>query len=149
MTVSDSIQRPTQVVNEEHVEQLRHATIMMVDDEPLMLEVLEMYLVEEGYRNFIPVEKSTEAVETLQREMPDIVFLDLMMPEVDGFDILRAIRGNDATKHLAVIILTSTNDAATKLKALELGATDFLEKPADPPAEAPEATTQDATIPLP
>ncbi|MCZ6829307.1 MAG: EAL domain-containing protein [Gammaproteobacteria bacterium] len=131
MTVSNNIQRPRAVVGEEHTEQLLRATIMMVDDEPLMLEVLELYLSEEGYWNFVSVSQSTEAMAVLQREIPDIVFLDLVMPEVDGFDILREIRADEATKHLPVIILTSSNDAATKLKALELGATDFLGKPID------------------
>ena len=131
MTVSDNIQRPKAIVGEEYAEQLRQATIMMVDDEPLMLEILEVYLVEEGYRNFIAVDKSTEAIAILREQKPDIVFLDLNMPEVDGFEILQAIRQDKTTQHLAVIILTSSNDAATKLKALELGATDFLEKPID------------------
>ncbi len=112
-------------------ERLLEATIMMVDDEPLMLEVLELYLYEEGYRNFIPVDQSKQAISILLREKPDVVFLDIKMPEVDGFEILQAIRSDPATEHLAVIVLTSDTDAATKLKALELGATDFLEKPID------------------
>ena len=131
MTVSNNIQRPRAVVSEEHTEQLLRATIMMVDDEPLMLEILELYLSEEGYWNFVSVNQSTEAMAAIQRKIPDVVFLDIVMPEVDGFDILREIRAHEATKHLPVIILTSSNDAATKLKALELGATDFLEKPID------------------
>ncbi len=111
--------------------ELHDAIIMMVDDEPLMLEVLELYLYDEGYRNFIAVDQSTEAVEIIQREKPDILFLDINMPEVDGFDILQAIRSNQETQHLAVIVLTSATDSATKLIALKLGATDFLEKPID------------------
>jgi diguanylate cyclase (GGDEF)-like protein len=112
-------------------QRLLEATIMMVDDEPLMLDVLELYLYEEGYRNFIAVDQSTQAINTLLSEKPDVVFLDINMPEMDGFEILQAIRSNPATEHLAVIVLTSETDAATKLKALELGATDFLEKPID------------------
>jgi diguanylate cyclase (GGDEF)-like protein len=111
--------------------ELLHATIMMVDDEPLMLEVLEVYLQEEGYRNFIAVDQSKQAIRILLREKPDVVFLDINMPEVDGFEILQTIRASRTTQHLPVIVLTSNTDAATKLKALELGATDFLEKPID------------------
>jgi diguanylate cyclase (GGDEF)-like protein len=111
--------------------ELLHATIMMVDDEPLMLDVLELYLIEEGYRNFVAVDQSTQAISILQSEKPDVVFLDINMPEVDGFEILKAIRSDRNTQHLPVIVLTSDTDAATKLKALALGATDFLEKPID------------------
>ena len=111
--------------------QFREDVIMMIDDEPLMLGILEVYLIEEGYRNFIAVDDSTKAMEILLREKPDCVFLDINMPEVDGFEILQAIRANPDTRHLAVIILTSDTSPATKLKALELGATDFLEKPID------------------
>ncbi len=111
--------------------EFRDDIIMMVDDEPLMLEVLEVYLQEQGYRHFIAVNDSTKAVDTILRERPDCVFLDLNMPEVDGFEILERIRSTPEIQHLAAIVLTSDTDPETKLKALELGATDFLEKPID------------------
>jgi diguanylate cyclase (GGDEF)-like protein len=110
---------------------LQDSIIMMVDDEPLMLEILELYLSDEGYKNFVPVQQSTQAMDILRSETPDVLFLDINMPEVDGFDILQAIRADEKTQHLAVIVLTSATDSATKLIALELGATDFLEKPID------------------
>ena len=105
--------------------------IMMVDDEPLMLGILEVYLFQEGYRNFIPIDDSTKALGLIHQEKPDCVFLDIHMPEVNGFEILEAIRSNPETRHMSVIVLTSDTDPATKLKALELGVTDFLEKPID------------------
>jgi diguanylate cyclase (GGDEF)-like protein len=112
-------------------QQFREDVIMMIDDEPLMLGILEVYLIEEGYRNFVAIDDSTRAIEAVHREKPDCVFLDINMPEVDGFQILEAIRSNPDTRHLAVIVLTSDSTPATKLKALEMGATDFLEKPID------------------
>lgn len=111
--------------------QFRDDVIMMIDDEPLMLEILEIYLTQEGYRNFIKVEDSNCALDVLHREKPDCVFLDINMPGIDGFEILEQLRSNPDTLHLAVIVLTSDTDPSTKLKALELGATDFLEKPID------------------
>jgi diguanylate cyclase (GGDEF)-like protein len=63
---------------------------------------------------------------------PDVVLLDLMMPEVGGLDILRAMREDDELRRIPVVILTSSTDADTKLQALELGANDFLAKPVDP-----------------
>ena len=107
------------------------ATVMMVDDEPLNMQVLQLHLEGAGYRRFVAVERSTEALARLRAEAPDVLLLDLMMPEVSGFDILEALRGDEALGDLPVIVLTSSTDAGTKLRALELGATDFLAKPVD------------------
>jgi diguanylate cyclase (GGDEF) domain len=107
------------------------AVIMMIDDEPLVMDVLQTTLEEHGYRYFIKIEDSTKAVEAIYRERPDVVLLDLIMPERDGFSILEELRANADTRFLSVIVLTSSNDSNTKLKALELGATDFLAKPVD------------------
>ena len=107
------------------------ATVMMVDDEPLNMQVLQIHLEGVGYRRFVTVERSTEALDTLRAERPDVLLLDLMMPEVSGFDILEALREDEALGDLPVIVLTSSTDAPTKLRALELGATDFLAKPVD------------------
>lgn len=107
------------------------AKIMMVDDEPLNMDVLQIHLRSEGYIKFVAVSDSTLAMETMRRELPDVLLLDLVMPEVTGFDILRLIREDEKLRYLPVIVLTSANDAETKLKALTLGATDFLAKPID------------------
>lgn len=105
---------------------------MLVDDEPTTLEVLQIILEEQGYSRFLPLEDSTLALETALRERPDVVLLDLMMPRMDGFEVLAAMRSHEELKHLPVVVLTSSVDGATKLRALELGATDFLSKPVDP-----------------
>ena len=107
------------------------AKIMMVDDEPLNMDVLQIHLRAEGYIKFVAVSDSTKAMETMRQELPDVLLLDLVMPEVTGFDILRLIREDEKLRYLPVIVLTSANDAETKLKALTLGATDFLAKPID------------------
>lgn len=107
------------------------AVIMMIDDEPLVMDVLQTCLEEHGYHFFIKIEDSTTAVDAIFNERPDVVLLDLNMPEVDGFAILKALRENPDTRFLSVIVLTSSNDSNTKLKALEMGATDFLAKPVD------------------
>jgi len=108
------------------------STIMIVDDEPTTIEILEMFLQGEGYERFITTTESKNAVAIAKSEHPDVLLLDLMMPEVGGLDILRAVRGDKDLRHLPVIILTSSTDAETKLQALELGATDLLAKPVDP-----------------
>jgi len=112
--------------------QLKTSSIMLVDDEPVMLEIVQALLEEEGYRNFVAVENSTQAVATLIETNPDLLLLDLDMPQVDGFQILQAVRELDDFIHLPIIMMTASEQPADKLKALELGATDFLSKPVDP-----------------
>jgi diguanylate cyclase (GGDEF)-like protein len=112
--------------------QLQNATIMMVDDEPITMEVVQTFLEDAGYREFLLVDDSVQAMDRLREHRPDVLLLDVVMPEVSGFDILRFLRADDDFAHLPVIILTSSSDAATKLEALDLGATDFLSKPVDP-----------------
>ena len=107
------------------------AKIMMVDDEEINMDVLQVHLESEGYKRFVSISDSTLAIEALHREMPDVLLLDLVMPQVSGYEILSSIRANENLRYLPVIVLTSANDAATKLKALQLGATDFLAKPVD------------------
>jgi diguanylate cyclase (GGDEF)-like protein len=108
------------------------STIMMVDDEPLILETLQMFLEDAGYQNFITTTEPKRALNMVVLKKPDVVLLDVMMPEISGLDILKQMRSKEALKHIPTIILTSATDPATKLQALELGATDFLAKPVDP-----------------
>jgi len=110
---------------------ITNAKIMLVDDEPINTDVLQTYLEGEGYRNFITTSDSVQAIDIMHREKPDVILLDLMMPEVSGFDILSAMREDKLLQPIPVVILTSSDDAETKLKALQLGAMDFLAKPVD------------------
>jgi len=108
-----------------------NAKIMMVDDEPLNMEVLQVHLESEGYNRFFTLADSKLAIEAIRSELPDVLLLDLVMPEVTGFDILKQMRLDDELSNVPVIVLTSSEDADTKLQALQLGATDFLSKPVD------------------
>ena len=111
---------------------LRSSTVMMVDDDPIMLEVVQTYLEEAGYTSFVTTSEPAKAMELFLQRRPDILLLDLMMPEVSGFDILAQIRTHEELRYTPVIILTAESEPKAKLKALELGATDLLTKPVDP-----------------
>jgi diguanylate cyclase (GGDEF)-like protein len=113
-------------------EQADSPVVMMVDDEPLNIEVLQTFLEEAGYREFISVTEPEKALTLLAERHPDVLLLDLVMPGMSGFEILERMRADETLRHIPVIVLTSSTDAETKLKALELGATDFLGKPTDP-----------------
>jgi diguanylate cyclase (GGDEF)-like protein len=117
--------------DEMHYSQLKNAAIMMVDDEPIMLEIIQALLADAGYKNFIPVERSSQSINMVMEFNPDVLLLDLDMPEINGYEVLSAIRSSADYQHLPVIILSALTEPGDKLKALELGATDFLTKPVD------------------
>ena len=73
---------------DEKYQGLKDAKIMIVDDEPINIDVVQAFLEEEKYRNFVTVDDSTQAMKRLEETRPDLLLLDLMMPEVSGFDIL-------------------------------------------------------------
>ena len=110
---------------------LLDAKVMMVDDEPLMTELIQTYLEDEGYRNFVVTNDPRDALALLRREEPGVLLLDLMMPRISGFDLLQAIRADPDLRYTPVIVLTASTGADAKLRALQLGATDFLAKPVD------------------
>lgn len=117
---------------ERRSEELKQAAILMVDDEPVILETLENLLEDAGYKNFVSTTDATRAIELMQSTKPDIVLLDVLMPEVSGLEILASMEMDDELQYIPSIIITAATDAETKLKALELGATDVLNKPVDP-----------------
>ena len=110
---------------------LLDAKVMMVDDEPLMTELIQAHLEDAGYANFVVTNDPRDAMPMVRRERPGVVLLDLMMPQVSGFDILEALRADDELRYTPVIVLTASTGAPSKLRALQLGATDFLAKPVD------------------
>jgi class 3 adenylate cyclase len=109
-----------------------NALVMMVDDEQSLIDLTREFLEEAGYRRFVSTSDASEAIAMLRRERPDVLLLDIKMPRVSGLDILGAMQADPALKHIPAIVLTSADDAETKLAALELGASDFLRKPVDP-----------------
>ncbi len=117
---------------DEAVDGLTGALVMMIDDDPITLEVIQEFLGEAGYDNIVTLSQPTLALDQMHKVQPDVVLLDLLMPGVSGFDILKAMRAEEELRFVPVIMLTAASDAETKLQALELGATDFLAKPVDP-----------------
>ena len=115
----------------EDQKKLLDALVMMVDDEPINIEVTQIHLEEAGYTRFVSTSEPREALALLAEHRPDVLLLDLMMPGMTGFEILERMEAESILKDVPAIVLTSSTDAATKLKALELGATDFLAKPVD------------------
>lgn len=122
--------------NEPTVKNVRHANrdarIMIVDDEPLNIMTFRQHLKGDGYKNFICCEKSTDALKLIRESQPDVLLLDINMPEVSGLDILRVVGLDPALQHIPVLVLTAATDPAIRREALDLGASDFLSKPVEP-----------------
>ncbi|MBN1180287.1 MAG: response regulator transcription factor [Anaerolineae bacterium] len=102
-----------------------NSLILVVDDEKHITQVLHMNLELEGYR-VITASSGIEALERLREDLPDLVLLDVRMPELDGFETLRIIR---ETSDVPVIMLTIRSDEEDIVRGLELGADDYVTKP--------------------
>ncbi len=109
----------------------RKSKILVIDDEPANAELLEAILADSGYQNVKAITDSRIALEVCRTFEPDLVLLDLMMPHVDGFAILEALRSEPPGGSLPVIVLTADENKETRLRALNAGATDFILKPFD------------------
>lgn len=103
--------------------------ILCVDDEPVNLKLFEAALAPEGYE-VIKAKNGKEALEII-KEGVDIVFLDVMMPEMDGYEICRRLKENPLTQHIPIVMVTALSDKESRIRGLEAGANDFLTKPVD------------------
>lgn len=106
------------------------ATILIVDDEERNRKLLEVFMRAEGYRT-ISVSDGREAVSLASREPPDLILLDMMMPGMDGFDVVRALKGELSLRRIPLIIVSSLDDIASRRRVLSAGADQVLNKPVD------------------
>jgi len=102
--------------------------ILVVDDEPRMIRFIRMNLELEGYR-VVEATNGLEAVERVREDLPDLLVMDVQMPEIDGFEALERIR---QVSTVPVIMLTVKADEEDKIRGLELGADDYVTKPFSP-----------------
>ena len=110
----------------------RTAKIMIVDKDPLTVVTYRQHLKMEGYENFVTTSDSRAALHLIRHERPDVLLLDIWMGEISGLDILRVIGLDPLLQHIPVLILTAAADPAARRQALDLGASDFLQKPIEP-----------------
>ncbi len=106
-------------------------TILVVDDDKDIVRLVRGYLEKDGYR-VLTAYNGDSAVHTIASEKPDLVVLDLMLPDRDGFDITRAVRGNPSLRATPIIMLTARVEDMDKILGLEMGADDYITKPFNP-----------------
>lgn len=102
-------------------------TILVVDDNPEILTMLSAIL--EGKFNLLISSRADEALEIAQRELPDVILSDVMMPVMDGFELAEAIKNNQLTAHIPILFLTAKSSLADVIQGLGTGASDYITKP--------------------
>jgi two-component system alkaline phosphatase synthesis response regulator PhoP len=105
--------------------------ILVVDDDREVVRLMRAYLEQAGYEVLAASDGET-AVHTLRREKPDLVLLDLMLPDRDGYDITRLVRADPTLAHIPIIMLTARIEDTDKIIGLEIGADDYVTKPYNP-----------------
>jgi two-component system alkaline phosphatase synthesis response regulator PhoP len=106
-------------------------TILVVDDEAHIVELATLYLEQEGFR-VTSAENGAEALDMIDHQPPAVMVLDLMLPEVDGWEVCRRVRAGRAAPDLPIIMLTARDEDVDKIVGLELGADDYMTKPFNP-----------------
>lgn len=103
--------------------------IMLVDDEPDILDLLEKALTIEGYCNITKIDNGLSAINTCKEINPDIIVLDVMLPDIDGYEVCKKIR---EFSHCPILFLSSKNDELDKILGLAVGGDDYVTKPFSP-----------------
>lgn len=106
-------------------------TVLIVDDEPDIIELLRYNLQKEGLA-VLTAHNGKDAVQIALERIPDVVVLDVMMPEMDGFEVCLVLRANPQTANIPVLFLTAKAGEIDEILGLELGADDYIQKPISP-----------------
>jgi DNA-binding response OmpR family regulator len=106
------------------------STILIVEDDVDVAEMLTAYFRAQGYE-VLAVNWGEDAVKTCKASRPDLMILDIRLPDIDGFEVARRVRGNQRTQDIPIIFLTEKRERTDRLQGLELGADDYITKPFD------------------
>jgi CheY-like chemotaxis protein len=104
--------------------------VLIVDDEPFNIDYLEQEL-EDSKCQILTAANGREALDKIQRDLPDLILLDLMMPVLDGFAVLAHVKADPDLRDIPVIIISAANDSRSIVKGIKQGADDYLTKPVD------------------
>ena len=105
--------------------------VLVCDDEPYIVESVSYVVRKAGYE-VVVAEDGLEALNAVKREKPDLVFLDIMMPKLSGYEVCRQLKEDPTTKSAYVVMLTARGQEEDERRALEMGADEFMTKPFSP-----------------
>jgi DNA-binding response OmpR family regulator len=105
--------------------------VLVVEDDPDIAELVSRYLDKAGYVSS-RVASGREALEAVRSKAPDLIVLDVMLPQIDGLEVCRLLRANDSTSAIPIIMLTARAEESERIVGLEVGADDYLAKPFSP-----------------
>ncbi len=106
------------------------ARLLIVEDDIDISNMLRIYFSSQGYE-VDTAPRGTDALEKTRQNLPHLIVLDIMLPDIDGFEVCRILRTNTRTSHVPIIFLTQKDERSDKLQGLELGADDYITKPFD------------------
>ena len=104
--------------------------VLVVEDDSDISTLLKIYFESEGY-SVVTAERGEAALEACRHQLPSVIVLDIMLPDMDGYDVCRELRNTLRTSHIPIIFLTQKDERSDKIKGLELGADDYITKPFD------------------
>ncbi|NJR74641.1 MAG: response regulator [Scytonema sp. CRU_2_7] len=114
-----------------HSEKTICGNILVVDDNEANRDVLGRRLERQGHQVTM-AENGRQALEKIRQQVPDLVLLDVMMPEMDGYQTLEALKSDKLLRHIPVIMITALDQIESLVKCIDMGAEDYLPKPFDP-----------------
>lgn len=119
---------PARAVKHEHAGGMAQGSILVVDDNEANRDVLSRQLEKQGYRT-VTAEGGQQALDQLRRDPMDLVLLDIMMPEIDGYQVLQLMKADSGLRHIPVIMISALSELESVARCIELGAEDYLPKP--------------------
>ena len=106
--------------------------ILLADDEEDIKTVIKLYLESKGY-DVVTAYDGLDTMDKAKAEQPDLIFLDVMMPVIDGFEVCKQLKADETTSHIPIVMLSAASQADSVERAMGAGALDYIMKPFEPP----------------
>jgi two-component system phosphate regulon response regulator PhoB/two-component system alkaline phosphatase synthesis response regulator PhoP len=119
------------MLNNDEIKGMNKPVVAVVDDEPDILELVSIHLEKNGFIA-LGFNDANELFKLLEKKNPDLIILDLMLPDIDGFEVCKFLRSRQEYKDIPIIMLTARSEEADKVTGLEIGADDYITKPFSP-----------------
>src|SRR5689334_7718229 len=110
--------------------EMARGKLLVVEDDPDISAMMKIYFTGQGY-DVSTAMRGNDAIDLTRKNMPQLIVLDIMLPDIDGYTVCRELRSTTRTSHIPIIFLTQKDERSDKITGLELGADDYITKPFD------------------